>query len=65
MNATIRIEIDEDNTGREFWLATAEWDGSPEYDASGPDPLYAVTRLAELLLQKWHESRDGGPRDAD
>lgn len=56
MVARIRVEPDKDSDGQLFWTATADWDDSPEYDASGPDPAYALAALAEVLLNALHAS---------
>lgn len=48
--ADAHVAPDEYGDGRQVWTAAVDWDGSPEYDASGPDPLYAALRLVEELM---------------
>lgn len=38
------------------WVACADKNDSPEYDASGETPLIAMTKLAELLFKELEAS---------
>lgn len=37
-----------------YWVASADADGSPEYDGSGATPLDAVMQLAEQMHKAMH-----------
>lgn len=58
----VRLACDVYGDGRQVWTASAYYDGSPEYDAEGPDATYAALALAEVLLEALQAAKSA-PRE--
>lgn len=54
LRVTVELVVNETDS---YWYARADRQDETEYDASGPDPLTAMTRLARLLYDELEEAK--------